>query len=110
MKIKKVDIHFETNRSGEPKKGNIKMYIWPQGETIIENLQNRRNRPYNVYKKEVIPLVMEKIKTKNLDLYNILKSGKWSWNQHCGCSMCPCSPGFISSEYGHYNIHVDITD
>lgn len=100
------------DRSGEPKKTHNKIYVWPDGESIVENLQNRRNRPHTTYKKEVIPAMLEKLKKEQPDVYNIIKDHKWSWNQSCGCSMCPCSPGFVGDVKSDrvMDIHVTITD
>jgi len=110
MKIKLTSIVKDYSRSkGEPHRYKNKMYIFPEGETLLENLYNRRDRPYNVYKKEVIPVVMDKIKKKYPDYYEELKDTKWSWNQKCGCGMCPCSPGFVGSTRGWFEIQVEVT-
>jgi hypothetical protein len=110
MKIKSLSVRQETyyERVGEPHRRKNKMYIWVSGETIMENLQNRRNRPYDFYKKEVIPMVMDKLKNKHPEIYDKLKDEKWSWRQNCGCSMCPCSPGFVGQGEEKYLIHIDI--
>jgi len=63
-----------------------RVYVWPKGETILENLENRRERPYTVYRKEVIPAVLAKL--------GLPSDTKVRWSQYAGCS-CPCSPGFI---------------
>ena len=113
--ITDVNIRGETvfNRYGEPKKKHDKLYIWTTGETIMENLVNRRSRPYDYYKREVIPQLMEKLKEERPKVYDKLKDVKWSWNKNCGCSMCPCSPGFIGDVnrgYGKlYSISVNVT-
>ena len=112
MKIKSISIQRESyyERNREPFKTKNKMYVWVSGETLIENLENRRNRPHNVYKKEVIPMVMEKMKKKYPKEYKELKDTKWGWRQKCGCSMCPCSPGFVSDTEGYITIQVEVTD
>lgn len=114
--INSVNVRPETEftRHGEPKKNRDKIYIWIKDETIIENLQNRRNRPYKDYKREVIPQLMEWIKDKKPTVYELLKWVRWGWDQHCGCSMCPCSPGFVGDikrlcTDSVHTIHVDIT-
>lgn len=117
MKFTITDIHVKLEaafiRSGEPKKKHDKLYIWTTGETIMENLVNRRNRPYEDYKREVIPQLMERLKEERPMVYEFLKDVKWGWNQNCGCSMCPCSPGFVGNVnrgYGNvYSIHVNVT-
>ena len=116
--IDKISFTWDRYRTGEPKHHSIKMYIFVQDESIIsENLIYRHSRPYNIYKRCVIPEVLEFIKTtpEKIDLrdlssfpsslqlpltnwYETIKDVKWSWNKNCGCSRCPCSPGFIGSK------------
>ncbi len=61
-----------------------RLYISVKDETIMENLANRKRRPYNVYKTLIHSSMLGQI----FDL------GKLQWSQYAGCS-CPCSPGFI---------------
>lgn len=116
--IDKISFTWDRDRTGEPKHHSIKMYIFVQDKSIvIENLVHSRSRPYNIYKRYVIPEVLDFINTtpEKIDLrglssfpsslqspltnwYEILKDVKWSWNKNCGCSSCSCSPGFIGSE------------
>lgn len=62
-----------------------RMYVSVTDETILDNLQNRHRRPYNVYKTMIhasgVPTV--------LGLRDKLR-----WSQSAGCD-CGCSPGFI---------------
>jgi hypothetical protein len=101
-----VNVESYNDRDGEPHRKKNKMYIWPS-ETLIENLENRRSRPHTIWKKEIIPLVMDWLKTNMPNHYNELKDCKWGWRQNCGCSMCPCSPGFVSNNEGYITIHVN---
>ena len=109
-KISKIEIRREypSERQGEPFKNRNKVYIWIKNETILENLVNRRNRPYTEYKKEVLPKMLNKLKDKYPEFYNELKDAKWGWRQSCGCSVCPCSPGFVSDIEGNLIIHIDL--
>ena len=97
MKITEVQLNSESpyKRSGEPKRYHDKIYIWIENESILENMNNRRNRPYTTYKKEILPKLMEYLEMNFPKVHKHLKDVKWGWNQNCGCSMCPCSPGFI---------------
>lgn len=61
-----------------------RMYVDIKDETLVENLMNRRSRPYNLYK----TLIHSSLLGEMFDL------GKLQWSQRAGCS-CPCSPGFI---------------
>jgi hypothetical protein len=64
-----------------------RIYIDVQGETIMDNLMNRKSRPYQQYK-ALMPMIFE--------LLNI-EPKPVAWSQYAGCS-CPCSPGFIIKE------------
>jgi len=76
-----------------------RIYVWPTGEGIMENLANRRARPHSVYRKEVLPKLFSQLGWD--------AGTKVKWSQYAGCS-CPCSPGFIvENTYGR-DIHVDV--
>ena len=101
--ITKLEARHEFKRSGEIKKAHHKIYIFVDNETILENLMNRRNRPYKWYKENVLPKALEQLKKTDPVSYELIKDAKWSWSQSCGCSMCPCSPGFISDTKNYSN-------
>lgn len=63
-----------------------RVHVFTKGESILENLQNRRQRPHTVYKKEVIPAVLAAM--------GLPADTKVRWSQKAGCT-CGCSPGFI---------------
>lgn len=109
MKILISDIKISTseNRTGEPYKWKDKIYLWPKNETILENLVNRRNRPTDFYKKEVLPELFREIAATQPDMANTLRSRKWGWRQKCGCT-CPCSPGFVSNTDSGITVHATV--
>ncbi len=77
-----------------------RIYVHPEGETIMDNLMNRRTRPYNDYRKLLADLPF-------------MPGARWS--QKAGCKMCPCSPGFIakrrfSKEGFPVDYHVTVMD
>ena len=76
-----------------------RIYIWPEGETIMDNLQNRRTRPYSVFRKQVIPQVLEQLGWP--------ADTKVSWSQRAGC-QCGCSPGFIVNDTRCQSVHVTV--
>lgn len=79
-----------------------KIFIFPEGETIIQNLENRRHRPSTAYKKELMPKILEKA--------GLPADTKVSWSQKAGCS-CGCSPGFILSDsYWGFKFYVTVSD
>ena len=78
-------------------------YFFLTGESIIENLQNRRSRPHKEFRK-LLPEVFKKTQFENLWNEGHIKA---NWSQYCGCS-CGCSSGFrLTGLYG-YNIFVDV--
>lgn len=64
-----------------------RVYIHPVGENVWNQLFNRHARPYTVWRKHVMPRVLKKL--------GLPADTKFRWSKHAGCSMCPCSPGFI---------------
>lgn len=98
----------DMNRKWREYREAPRMYVTTKDETIIENLENRRRRPYNVYKK----LIAES------DISMVLNLQGLRWSQNAGCTMCPCSPGFIvpkqtitvgSTEFTDYDIWATLT-
>jgi len=64
------------------------VYVSTENYSVLENLLNRRNRPYTEWKPVVEKMLRDDF---NVDT-NLVKV---SWSQKAGCMMCPCSPGFI---------------
>lgn len=64
------------------------IYFFLTGESVLENLANRRNRPHMEFKKEIPSILRQAGFTEDQ-----IKTAKPSWSQKCGCS-CGCSPGF----------------
>lgn len=64
-----------------------RIYFFHVGETIIDNLRNRRNRPQDEYRK-LLPEVLERAGIPQECVAKI------RWSQKAGCT-CGCSPGFI---------------
>jgi hypothetical protein len=105
MKFEITSLKFKyeptRDRRNEPYRYKNKLYIWPEGESIMENLFSRHDRPSKVWKEEIIPAVLDQIREEDEKVYNIMKEDKWGWRQKCGCS-CPCSPGFVGGEGNYY--------
>lgn len=66
-------------------------YFFPAKETVVENLQNRRNRPSAEYKDLLLELLHKEGVT----------GAKPVWSQRCGCK-CGCSPGFRINGLDNY--------
>lgn len=106
VEIVEYTVKDDEKRSGEPHLKRNKIYVWVDGESLGENLVNRRNRPSTFYRNDVLPKLMEKMETEHPEMYRKLKDEKWLWNQSCGCSMCPCSPGFVGEGLDKITVHV----
>ena len=65
----------------------------------------RPNFNVRLYKKEVLPVVMERIRTKYPKYYKEIVDKEWVYSKYCGCS-CGCSPGFHSKSGGGFQIFV----
>ena len=82
-------------------RGKTRIYFHLEGETLQENMINRTTRPYTEYRK-LLPQVYE--------MAGINPDAKARWSKHAGCTMCPCSPGFILGYTLGIDIHVTVTD
>ena len=69
-----------------------RLYVNVTDESVFENLENRKRRPYNVYKTLI----------HSSGLRTLINIDKLSWSQHAGCT-CACSPGFV---LGHQNVYI----
>jgi len=63
-----------------------RIYFEVAGENMVENFALRTVRPNDLYR-TFLPDVFEKM--------GLPRTTKASWSQYAGCSMCPCSPGFV---------------
>lgn len=69
-----------------------RLYVSFPGESLLDNLVNRTSRPAASLGRLVRPLL------KHLDM-----GGTIGWYAKAGCSMCPCSPGFIWTDAPRLN-------
>lgn len=83
IEIKQVGNGKKSWERGYDKEARV--FIWPEGESVWENLNNRRDRPHTYYRKAIMPQVLAQLG---------LSPERVQWSQKAGCS-CPCSPGFI---------------
>ena len=75
-----------------------RMYVSVSDETVLDNLVNRKRRPYNVYKTLI----------HSSGISEVLNLSELRWSQRAGCT-CPCSPGFVlgrqSMQIGEKSFH-----
>jgi hypothetical protein len=86
------------NRSHRERKNRGVIYVSIQGETIIQNIVERKCRPHTEYRK-MMPQAIEILKAQGFINEDVkAEDVKLSWSQYAGCS-CPCSPGFIVTSH-----------
>lgn len=104
LKVTRLEIR-DRKPSDHDYNGKAKCYVWPKGENVIENLfVGRLNRPYELYKAEVVPAVREALVEK---LGERALECKFAWRQNAGCS-CGCSPGFVLDMGWGFDVFVDV--
>ena len=108
---RKMDVKVTETRLiaiADPRRGGYKVksriYIWPEGETILENFNNRRSRPLGIYREAAFN-ALDKLEVDRSRL-------EIKWSQKAGCS-CGCSPGFVvdgwTEKLSGNDLHVTIT-
>lgn len=78
-------------------------YFFAKGESMVQNLQLRHNRPHAQYK-----IMLDKVMAKT-EFHELWQRGhiKAAWSQYTGC-QCGCSPGFRLTGLQGSNIFVDV--
>jgi hypothetical protein len=112
LKITKIEIRkvttdcitklgWSSSTYSEEMDKKARIYIFPEGEGIYENLMNRCQRPHTTYRKEVIPSVLAEM--------GLPANTKVRWSQYAGCS-CPCSPGFVIDDVRGTEVFVSVEE
>jgi predicted transcriptional regulator len=81
----KLNTNVRTRKWNE-KADKGRIYISIEDESVLENLENRRNRPIKLWRAYATAALAE------LGYTDI----QLNWSQYAGCT-CACSPGFVSS-------------
>lgn len=99
MKIEKIERHdrpFPRYKAGDRYSyrkdlkqydSKPRVYVSVKGESLLDHLQNRRERPSTLYKRAIGNKALEVLGLKEID-------AQMSWSQKAGCP-CGCSPAFI---------------
>ena len=78
----------------------LRVYFFPEKESIMDNLLKRRSRPVDEYRR-LLPKVFT--------WAGLPADTKASWSQRAGC-RCGCSPGFVLNTTGASDLFVDVTN
>lgn len=89
LELVKVEVRTERSKRFNSRGTKPRIYVWEDGESVLDNLVNRRSRPTQLYK-EFIPSALKEL--------GLPLDTKVVWNQQAGC-RCGCSPGFIVQKY-----------
>lgn len=76
--------------------GKPRLYVSVQGESFGESFAYRTTRPIALYR----TVLAEAFKHLGLP-----EGTKANWSAKAGCTMCPCSPGFILTLSGGHNFN-----
>lgn len=103
MQLKVGEIALRHNGVSPGRHRKTRVYVWPKGETVMDNLMNRRSRPINEFRSAAY----RALSCMGVDLTRV----DLKWSQKAGCS-CGCSPGFIVDGYDPVidgkDMHVDV--
>ena len=91
---------WNRSQAGDRPYDPSRVFISFQGETVLDNLNNRTQRPHTTLK----PLVVAALENAGINFTKI------RWSQKAGCRMCPCSPGFIIEGHDGKDFWLTVTD
>lgn len=88
-----IRLKVRTQTHTDKRYHHSRIYFLINGESLVENLLNRRSRPTKLYRR-----LLNKVYTQLREQGEILPQDQnpqdVKWSQTAGCS-CGCSPGFI---------------
>jgi len=93
LKVTTTARHFEKRSAWV---ANSRVYVDFKGENMMNNLMNRRARPFEALKPLVKKALVE-LKAQGGGLELLRTDLKIRWSQKAGCN-CGCSPGFVLDE------------
>lgn len=84
-RIDERDYRFSVREDDKLRHQAPRVYISIKDEGLLDNFANRTSRPHTLWKS----IVITELRKRGFTFEKI------RWSQKAGCSMCPCSPGFI---------------
>lgn len=100
LAVKAVTVRSQHRDRAPWRKSKVRVFVFPAGETLLDNLViGRLSRPVAAYR-TALPAIFAAA--------GIDQGTKARWDQHAGCSMCPCSPGFVLDLKGRVDVFADV--
>lgn len=112
LKITKLEVRkrtYKSTRNERELNAKTRVYVFHDGESVLEGFGNRTARPNKVYRKEVMPDVLDALLLETEGGW-VNPNHKFDWSKWAGCSMCPCSPGFVMQAHWGYEVFVHIAN
>lgn len=96
----KISVSVDRSEEGDINASRSIIYFIINGPTVMQEINEKKGKYYNVFRKEVLPTVFKKAKLP-LDT-------KVIWSDKAGCS-CGCSPGFLITGQKGFDIYVRLS-
>lgn len=96
----KISVSIDKSDNNDEKPDRSIIYIIINSPTVMKEIQDKKDKYQNVFRKEVLPTVFQKAKMP-LDT-------KVVWSDKAGCS-CGCSPGFLITGQKGFDIYVRLS-
>ncbi len=117
IKITKIDARNEPYSPGRKQRAveKTRVFVQIKDETVLQNLMSRivqRNGgPPRLserdMRKHILERVVDQLKKDHPEA-RITSPSQLRWSPKAGCSMCPCSPGFIVENSFNWSIWVEV--
>lgn len=103
VEAKRIERRWHRGQSPREMNRNPRVYVFPKGESVLDNLVLRRSRPVGAFR----DVARQAIKgdpelVPNMPVGQPLEL---RWSQKAGC-RCGCSPGFITNLHGQFDIYI----
>lgn len=103
LKVAAVHVRPIENRFRGGRKVKSRIYVWPKGETVLDNMINRRSRPIAAFRS----MAYRAMSGMGVDVTKL----EVKWSLRAGCA-CGCSPGFVVDGFDPKldgrDLHVDV--
>lgn len=117
IKITSITARNEPYSAGRKKHlvEKTRLFVQIKDETVIQNLMSRivqrRGGPPRLserdMRKHILQRVVDRLKEDHPEA-RITSPSQLHWSRKAGCTMCPCSPGFIVENSFNWSIWVEV--